>query len=272
MICIRSAPQWTSSRLSKGSESGSREQQARELVGGRDQPFGTGVFEFFAGAVSVECADRCDLVVMCADDVVSSITDHGRPHRIDPGSVEDMAEKFGLVCSRSVELGSKDLVKELDEFEMFEDLTDEDLWLARCDGESCSAFPKLAEQIMDSGVGRVFVETDGCEALAVEADGLGRSIGVEELLEILEQRRSDAPGELVGRRAIYSELLEGVLDRARDADFGVGQRSVEIEEHILAGGFGFGHAGFLARFPGRLTSTGSSPNRRPDNPESMKGG
>ncbi|HIF92606.1 MAG TPA: hypothetical protein EYQ60_05700 [Myxococcales bacterium] len=48
-------------------------------------------------------------------------------------------------------------------------------------------------------------------------------------------RRSPTVVACFGSIPVYPELLEGVLDRAGDADLGVSQRPVEIEEHILAG-------------------------------------
>jgi hypothetical protein len=49
-------------------------------------------------------------------------------------------------------------------------------------------------------------------------------------LEAAQQRRPDAPLQLIGRRSEPAEASERVLDAGRDPRLGVGERAVQIEQ------------------------------------------
>jgi len=124
------------------------------------------------------------------------------------------------------------------QLEVVQDLAGEDLGLRG--GEEQPAVLVLQ---FGQGLGNVVVDlvlelADAVEAVAVVehrlAGQVGRSVR-QQHGEALEQRRADAEQQFVGRRCRSAELLQGVLDAAGDAEAGVGEGAVEVEEDIVHG-------------------------------------
>ena len=93
---------------------------------------------------------------------------------------------------------------------------------------------QLLQQLRDAGVELVLEDALRGEVFAREGDGLFGPgvVHVVELAEGVLERRPDEGAECAQVGHFDAEVAQGVLHRAGDAQHGVGQRAVEVEEDV----------------------------------------
>lgn len=102
-------------------------------------------------------------------------------------------------------------------------------------GYPCATLAQCLKQLGDSRVELVLEDALRGEVFAGEGDGL-LGPGVVHAVELAEgvfERRSDEGAERAQVGHLDAEVAQGVLHRAGDAQHGVGQRAVEVEEEVL---------------------------------------
>ena len=191
--------------------------------------------QLFMAAEAIPYRHRLQPVAARADQVVLAVTDHQRLGRVQPFFVQQVANQLDLVGAGAVQFAAVDHLEMMVEGEVPGDLAGELPGLRGGDVQRAALAVEGLEQVWHAVEHQVFVQAGDAEALTIEVHrlpGLGFVEAIE-LHEGLQQRWSDEVFETGQVRLVDAQLGQGVLDRAGDAQTGVGQGAVEVEEDVL---------------------------------------
>ena len=195
------------------------------------QPGRTGLAQLGLAAEAPEHAHRGHAVVARAVDVHVPVADH-------PGAVgrqlqplQRLGDQLGLVAEPAAVGGADHVFEGVAERQVVDDLARVRLVLGGDHGETVARRGQRQHGLADAFVDVVLGPAVGFEAVAVMLHGrLGARGVAQQRAEAVAQRRADpaAQRRVVGHR--LAQLLERMRDAAGDADGGVDQGAVEVEE------------------------------------------
>jgi hypothetical protein len=146
-------------------------------------------------------------------------------------------DDLALLDAGAVEVAADHELEVPREIEVLEDALGEHRRLRRRQRDAPPLRAQPRQQLGNARVDLVLVQAAVGEVLAIVLDRALRLVGreAERLLERLVQRRADQRRERVRVGRLEAALAQRVLDRARDARLGIGERPVEVEQHCAPG-------------------------------------
>ena len=113
---------------------------------------------------------------------------------------------------------------------MVQDLHGIDCGLAGGDEQAVASGLAGCQHIGNVRIDCVLEEPDGPEPLAVERQPLFCQAGIiQQGFKTLQQRRANAPGQVIGGGCGSAKSLQRVADAIGDPQLGVGQSAVQVE-------------------------------------------
>jgi len=165
---------------------------------------------------------------------VLPVSHHDRIPRIQALHGQKVGDQLPLVHPGPVQLAAMDSIEEGGKLEVIQDALGVDAGLGGRHEGSVTLAPQIGEQVRNPGIEGVLIETDRGEPFPVPFDSEAQERGILRLKEPGEGRlqgRSDAPEQVVFGGRNPPQCLQRMLDAARDADSGIGEGSIEIEEN-----------------------------------------
>src|SRR5271167_1701196 len=139
-----------------------------------------GIRQFFLAAVSIEDPDRGHSIIASADDVVTPVPDHDRPLGVNICNLESVAQEFGFVGTRAIELGTEHALKITPELEVIDDALRVNDGFAGRNEHATARGGERGQGIFDAAIGLVLEHPGFREPLPIEQYGFSSQIVVPE--------------------------------------------------------------------------------------------